>query len=654
MEKSTRELEWFDLEIRTREVIHQQLEPVLNKAREDREGFMNLKNYCAKLEKRIKELEVSVLGDRAQETVIANIYELCGTIEGQRKKDCVRIDQDLDNINEKIKGLNFLLEKTNEEIICIQTKEETTESELQKIKEIIDTNKVMIIEDIANLDVRFKELNQVYKEVSLRAEEKSVLAMNKAQTNTLEMGNYKREVENIRKHHLDTLTTVREVKANKLEETDFTLAMAKLDSKFTEVVQQMAHFTDELSHRDRFIDKFIPLQTATMISDYLHFTLELPYRRRVAEFESSVLTDLNNQAISNLPSETRQARIQKILDDMKHMEERKVKLLTDSKPRDGEHDKKPKPKKANPKQGENERDPEVVKEKVEAPQTQTIFQNMGPDLAQVEKLIDDKISPLHTSLLRVMQEEMNARQEANKSYFKSIIQENNSLLNQVIVDFEENSKNLKRENSQLSKDLGGIKATLEDLRKSVKSFEGSLVSLTRMVVCLVENAQIEQALEAQDEEDRHAMVQGYERELQSELAISKPRGSPEPYTSGLPSGLAIQKKCLGCSNNASLISGFRTTVTYKPTPLLYRNKKFERPSLISFRGRMVKECWEEVSQNIPWKQEDIENLVAETYKNLKLGSVIDDESTNNLPALNLATRNRSYGNRKIRFNKISM
>lgn len=644
MEKSTRELEWFDLEIRTREVIHQQLEPALNKARDDREALVNLKNYCAKLEKRVNELEVSVLGDKPQETVIANIYELCGNIEGERKKDCVRIGQEFDLVNEKLKSLSFSIEKINEEIQCIHVKEETTEKELEKIKEISDGNKLMIMEEISNLDTRFKDMNAVYKEVSLKAEEKSVLAMNKAHTNTLEMGNYKREIENIRKHHLDTLTTIRDIKANKLEETDYAEDRVKHEAKFTDFTQKIGRLNDELHNRDRFLDKFIPLQTATMISDYMHFTLDLPYRKRLAEFESTILQELNNSAISNLPIESRDARAQKILEEMKHMEERKVKLLTDL-PTFQEPGKKK--KKISIELKENKK-----KEKKENAVIQPIFHNVGPDLSQIEKLIEEKSSILQNSLLRTIQEEINVKHESSKNYFKVMIQENNSLLNQVLLDFEETSKSAKKENLQILRDIGSLKLSGEDVKKAWKSCESSLMNLTKMVVCLVENAQIEQALEAQDEEDRHAMVQGYEKDMQSELALSKPRGSPEPYSSAIPSGLAIQKKCLGCGNNASMISGFRTTVMYKPTPLLYRNKKFERPNLINFRGKMVKECWEEVSLHIPWKQEDMENLVSDTYKNLKITN--DEDTTNNLPVLNMATRNRSYGNRKMRFNKISM
>lgn len=60
-ENNTRELEWFDLETRMREILFLQLEPVISKAKEDREQHNNLKIYCRSLEKRLKDLETIII-----------------------------------------------------------------------------------------------------------------------------------------------------------------------------------------------------------------------------------------------------------------------------------------------------------------------------------------------------------------------------------------------------------------------------------------------------------------------------------------------------------------------------------------------------------------------------------------------------------------
>lgn len=634
MEKSTRELEWFDLEIRTRELIHQQLDPVLSKAREDRESVLALKNYSQKLEKRVHDLEVAVLGDKPQETVISTLFNLCATIEGQRKKDVVNFEQNTESIHEKLKTVNFTLEKIHEELICVHKTEETTDQELSKINAIFEENKQVIVEEIAKLDERFKEMNTIYQEVAVKAEERSVFAMNKANTNNLEMGNYKREVENIRKQLLEALTMIREVKANKLEETEFTNFSVQIENKFLNFTEEVGKFKDELYYRDRFIDKFIPLQTATMISDYMHYALDTVHKKRLAEYESMSLQILNNSAISSEPIDSRDIKAEKILNGMKHVEERKVKLLTDAKEKETEQ-KIVKPKKPKP---------EEVK--------QSIIQqgpiSSGVNLKEVENLINEKILSVQSSLLKTVQEEVALKQEANKNYFKAVIDQNNSLLNQVLQEYEENSKNFKRDFGQVFKEMSNLRGFSEEHKKSVKANEVSLAFLTKMVVCLVENAQIEQALEAQDEEDRQAMASHYEKETQNELVMKGPRASPDPYAAGLPSALAVQKKCLGCGGNSTLLSGIKTTLMYKPTPLVYRNRKFERNLLINFRGKMVKDCWENVNHFIPWKQEDMENLVSETYKSFK------GEEEKVLPVLTSATRNKSFHHRKIKSFKGSM
>lgn len=635
MEKSTRELEWFDLEIRTRELIHQQLEPVLSKAREDRESVLNLKTYSAKLEKRVHELEVAVLGDKPQETVISTLFSLCATIEGQRKKDVVNFEQNVESINEKLKTVNFTLSNIHEELICVHTTEKSTEQELGKINEIFEENKQVIIEEIHKLDERFKELNAIYQDLAIKAEERSVLAINKANTNNLEMGNYKREVENIRKQQLEALTMVREVKANKFEESEFTAYSIQLESKFLKFTEEIGKFKDDLYHRDRFMDKFIPLQTATMISDYMHYALDNSQKKRLAEFESMTLQLLNNSAISSEPIDRRDVKAEKILNEMKHVEERKVKLLTDS-----SKDKESEVKIVKP-----------VKAKLEEVKQVIVhggLKDSGVNLKEVENLINEKLLLLNSSLLKTIQDEVALKQEANKNYFKAIIDQNNTLLNQVLQEYEENSKSFKRDIGQMFKEMNSLKNLAEEQKKAVKANEVSLAFLTKMVVCLVENAQIEQALEAQDEEDRQSMVNSYDKETQNDLAMNRPRATPDPYGSGLPSTLAVQKKCLGCGGNSTLLSGIKTTLMYKPTPLMYRNRKFERSLLINFRGKMVKDCWENINHFIPWKQEDMENLVSETYKSFK------GEEEKVLPVLTSATRNKSYHHRKIKSFKGSM
>ena len=169
---------------------------------------------------------------------------------------------------------------------------------------------------------------------------------------------------------------------------------------------------------------------------------------------------------------------------------------------------------------------------------------------------------------------------------------------QILSEISDLSANFEKNLTETAEKMSALERGFEILKSEYRFSVHSLNNLGQMVVCLVENAQIEQALEAQDEEDRHNMAYNFEKELQSEMV--NPSKTSSVYKSTIPSGnFAFSKKCISCGAASSILSGFRTSLLYRPTPLFYRNKKFERPDLINLKGRIIKNCWESTGANLP-------------------------------------------------------
>ena len=143
-DKKSRELEWFDLETRMRELLYIQLEPVIGKAREDREQHNSLKIHCRSLEKRLKDLETVVLGDKNGETAILNIMNHCSEIDGSMKKEVVRLNQDITKITETLKNLEFQLSTSQESVKILIEKENHANADINQLKELIDDHKGFI------------------------------------------------------------------------------------------------------------------------------------------------------------------------------------------------------------------------------------------------------------------------------------------------------------------------------------------------------------------------------------------------------------------------------------------------------------------------------------------------------------------------------
>ena len=148
----------------------------------------------------------------------------------------------------------------------------------------------------------------------------------------------------------------------------------------------------------------------------------------------------------------------------------------------------------------------------------------------------------------------------------------------------------------------------------------------------------------------YGVLDNFEKELQSEMV--NPSKTSSVYKSTIPSGnFAFSKKCISCGAASSILSGFRTSLLYRPTPLFYRNKKFERPDLINLKGRIIKNCWESTGANLPWKHEIIEKILSDAAKASISTSL--EETERELPLLATpSTRAKSTYNRHFRFGSL--
>jgi hypothetical protein len=316
-----------------------------------------------------------------------------------------------------------------------------------------------------------------------------------------------------------------------------------------------------------------------------------------------------------------------ILEEMKHIEERKVELLTNEPVSPGKLSKRV------TKIGEIAFPPNFE----DAPRGPP-----GLSKEEVEEIIYRILSSRLESDFLKFRLEMQKNIENIYKNITNLSNESQSMDHQVLLEIQDLGKRLEKTQKTLMDENSELVKVYDVLKSELKFLSHSLNNIGQMVVCLVENAQIEQALEAQDEEDRHNMAYNFEKELQTGLVMQQPKEAF--YTSTIPSAnFAFQKKCVSCGNASSILSGFRTSLLYKPTPLFYRNKKFERPELIGVKGRILKACWETTSPNLPWKQEVFEKIISDAADNLS-----SKLQVNELPRL-VTPNYRARSDRKNRF-----
>jgi hypothetical protein len=283
----------------------------------------------------------------------------------------------------------------------------------------------------------------------------------------------------------------------------------------------------------------------------------------------------------------------KIIKDMKHVEERKVEFQT----------KEIKSPSRLPNFSE-------LKEKINLKRKASLINHDEKEVdegpppltkSDVEKIVTSHLTIALDAEAGRLKSELKQKLDTFKSFLKSFNSEASSMQSQFVHELENLTSKMKLMKTDLQLEVSDLKKELENNKSEHSSSQNLLNTLTQMTTCLYEFSQIEQIMQRQDEEDRHNMAQTMEKEFQNEMASYKPHND----SISLPSAnFSFQKKCLSCGTANSLLTGFRTSIVYHPSPLLYRNKKFERDELLRLKGQMLKKCWENNSGLLNFKHED--------------------------------------------------
>jgi hypothetical protein len=572
-ETTVKELEWFDLETRLREVIYQQLEIFNKKAREDREAHAALASNVKSIEKRLSLAEACVFGEEAGNTVLSDLKKKISDIEGSRKRDMVRFDQDIVSFKEHFKSLSFQITGTSENMKRVEGLQDELTKDITRVKDLVESHQALILHEIETINSHFKELNANYLDKGLKVEEKMNSTQTKMDEILLNLMKYDRQFEGVKKSLGDIYSTINLLKTNKLDQEVFEGERVKVDSKLQELNQDTQDAKTAFIIRDSFMDKFIPLQTVGLISDALNYCLDPFSRKRLAEFENVLLKELHSEALNVGNNPTREAAIAKILETIKHVEQRKTEILLE------------KPKEAVPVAIRSVESKSPVKVSKDTKYHEN-YVSKSDMLDVFEKFCELKVEPA----MQKVKLEVIEKFDMLKKLITSCENEGMLFSQQVLREVEELKAKELKDVHNLEVIFTEIKENEGNFLMKIRKNEENIQNCSFLLVTLVENAQIDLALLAQEEE-----IKGN--------SFLKPKLEPP------------QKRGVALTSNNVLLPA-RPSLPKVPS-ILYRNKEFARKDLIEMKEKMLKLSWESSKTTIPWKQKEFENLVIEACQNIK-------------------------------------
>jgi hypothetical protein len=488
---SRQELEWFELETKMREQLYSQLLPMLNRSKEDKEELISIKSYCIKLESRLQKLETMIFKDKDQETVIQSIYNRYAEIEGNRKSDSIKVQQKLELAHEKLKSVDFNLSDINETLAKFNTKFAAVESEINKAKELMESNKEIVLKEIGEIGMNFKALNNTYTTLASKAEEKSGIAFESTKTTALEVAGIKKQLESLWKSHNDNLVLSKELKATKLSTQDYAKSTQSTQETFKKINETLQTVKNELYMQDRHTDKYLPLKIAAMISNYLFSILDSESIQKLIDYENLLFMELNKNTLSNLHI-NKEEQANRILKEVQDIEQKKFKVIRNFK----------------------------SKEKNKRADSDLNISDLGKETFDFsthpayKKLVEDLLTKVDVEISKFKHEFIEKIDKLNSECFYKT-EQTATLLKQVLLELPDTKNERIKEKVLLSKEISNLKATVQENKSILSVYEEVLTKISNVILNAVEIDQIHQMLDAQDEEDRHNIAQTYNKTLKS-------------------------------------------------------------------------------------------------------------------------------------------
>lgn len=244
---------------------------------------------------------------------------------------------------------------------------------------------------------------------------------------------------------------------------------------------------------------------------------------------------------------------------------------------------------------------------------QTVVDVSSED-SESEDQVDNEVIKKITSDISKIRQDMLDTAEKIRGEMRGGDEELRVFVHTILGELEDVVSKGKKEKAEILLEVDMVAKRAQESEVTLSHLGLSIENMSEMMTCLVENSQIQQALEAQDEEDRFKLADNHEREFSNAISSAgvqsgaslpniQQQVSQTQSRTAIPSGqFAMKKNCLSCKgSSATFLSGVKSTLTYMPTPLIYRKKKFTRAQLIALRGKMLQNCWEAVSAGPPWQ-----------------------------------------------------
>jgi hypothetical protein len=633
MSKHPQEVKVFDFESRMREIIVETFEPVARRAEEDRENILTLLKQSRKHGRQLERLQQASAHTDKRLLLLDDFSVRIFKFDAERKAEESELARKISDLHTNFESVALDLERAAKLLEQLETRNLFLDAELSKIHEVISQHKDSVAKTIrelmATVEFNCKDLVKAASKAEGAARDSNLKL-----SEVLKLGPHlTSQVESLKRSMQDAEGELVRLKQVKLEEKELMLHRKEWQLEVGRLKEGQHQAERGRVAIENYLEKYVPLSLQAALSESLHASLGNKSLRRLVQYETTKIQELKLAFTEKMGSldalksrgreEIKQAEYRATNPVFQEEEDQQIEgkvwstrglrrrdeqeaeefgFTTEEEKEEPkvaftfDQDSQTTPKSSTQSQASllspraddssQKSSSEPTSDKAEPELLQQIYAEPQFSEAEVSELkgLPHEFSTFKTELLSAFELKLAYMLDLQDKEF----QELRAYVETIQTELESALRQHKRDRAEWNSKVNTFEAMLSAAGEEINKRTEDVQHISQLLACIVEFDLISNSLMLKDELDREAI------QLTGYRDFNKPESSKQV--------VSMSPDCVSCSGHAAgLISAFKMAcLSYSPSQMTYRHRKFSRQQLIVIQGSMLQEQWGQLKLTSPF------------------------------------------------------
>lgn len=280
------ELLWFDIESKTRHLIQELIDPVVDRLVDHKDTINQLKQDQQKTDDKVENLKETIFQTNGKLDIFEQINMKLANLEAERKILEDKVDYENKTIKNRMEVIDQNFEIQTKVFKNLQSHTDDVMAELSKLKETYQKQCDLFVSEVDNCNKLIMDHTERLTDYCQRLEKTTIDHKGIMDNHTSQIQELYSRMKSAEQHIMDLEKETTRLEADKTDKVLFYKTKKKLDLKDLEQDIKLFKNINHCITLDNYLEKYLPIRTQSLINETLRSVLGGKERRRLELYDN--------------------------------------------------------------------------------------------------------------------------------------------------------------------------------------------------------------------------------------------------------------------------------------------------------------------------------------------------------------------------------